>query len=469
MANHTELFFDDYRLFGRAGTERAYGVPELAAVYTDPLFSTDYPSPFVVKKDGRTFMLYMGKHRETKQAALLAAVSDDGIHFVPWDTTEIEIENRLSINELMPLWRDKEPFGLIECPEASADERYKMILTDCEYGRRFEVFAYVLASPDLLHWHRCGGEIPGWSTEPIGGIFRNEQKGGYTILHRTTWGNRDVGYTDTKDFVSFSPYELCMRQDSLDAPLDEIYGMPAVPYAGMFIGFPCIYTDNAPSRCVKFNPGNTYPQLAYSWDGHHWQRSLRTSFLPDYHGQPSLSWLMSAQTEENGDILLYAAHSDEAHGVAFSSNKTGVIRVYRLRKDGFIRLTAGEKTATVITREWIFGGGELAVNLSAEYATAAILTTDEEDTRFVDVLGRGRPVPGFDHGDCEPFSGDSTAWVPHFSGGSLDRFRDKTVLIEIRYRNGDLYSLSGALTPITSAAAGRYRLHKRLAEKENEK
>lgn len=39
---YTQLFPDDQRLLGRAGTRRAYGRPELMAEYEDPLFSTDY-------------------------------------------------------------------------------------------------------------------------------------------------------------------------------------------------------------------------------------------------------------------------------------------------------------------------------------------------------------------------------------------------------------------------------------------
>ena len=55
---YTELFFDDYRLLGRAGTQRRYGVPELINEYYDPDYSTDYFSPWVFEKDGETVMLY---------------------------------------------------------------------------------------------------------------------------------------------------------------------------------------------------------------------------------------------------------------------------------------------------------------------------------------------------------------------------------------------------------------------------
>lgn len=454
---YTELFFDDYRLFGREGTKRKYGRPELIATYTDANFSSDYPSPFVLERDGKYIMLYIGKHRESKAGALLAAISDDGVDFTPLNIGDIGIDGRLAENEVMPLKNGQEPLAIIEYPEGGDDERYIMIMTEAEYRTRYVVFSYVMTSPDLVHWHRRDGELPGFTCEPIGGAFHNASKNCYTVIHRSTWGTRDVGYADTKDFRTFTDHEVCLHQDALDAPLDELYGMPTFAYGGMYIGLLSVYADNAPSRCVKYDSGNIYPQLAYSSDGHHFTRSLRTSFLPEYKGQPSVFWLYSMKERAN-DILLYAAHSDEPHGRCFSENKTGRISIYSLRRDGFICLSADENTATVTTREYIYGGGEININISAKHATAAIIdtTSDENDN----ILAKGHVVPGFDHCDCDGFSGDSTCWHPKFAGGPIDVFTGKTVLVEVRYSGGELYSVSGDLTPIGNTDAARYRLRR---------
>lgn len=106
---HTQLFFDDSRLFGRGGTTRVYGTPALACEYVDPAFSTDYCSPWVMRVDGRYVMLYTGVHRSTKQHALLAAVSEDGLHFAPLDCTCIPLADRLADHEIMPLAAGEEP------------------------------------------------------------------------------------------------------------------------------------------------------------------------------------------------------------------------------------------------------------------------------------------------------------------------------------------------------------------------
>lgn len=452
---HTQLFFDDSRVFGRGNTTRVLGSPVLSCEYRDPDFSTDYCSPWVLSLGGRFIMLYMAVHRQTKQHAVLAAASDDGLHFEPLDCSSVPLENRLAVNEIMPLASGQEPLTVLEDPFASPECRFRMIMTTLDWAGRFGAYGSVLSSPDLVHWTETLHEIPGFASEPIGGAIYNQARDCMTIFHRRTWGWREVGYQDTKDFVHFTPHETCMRQDSLDAPLDEVYGMPAFAYAGMYIGFPCIYADNKPSRCTKFNPGNTYPQLAYSWDGHHWQRSLRQSFLPEYHGQPSLFWLTSMQPLSDGSLALYAAHSDEPHGAAFHENKTGVIRIYTLRRDGFIGLHA-DREETVTTREFMYKGGDIRINLTAAHATCAILDSAGINGD-VNVFGDGHPVPGFDHEDCIPFSGDSTDWTPTFSGGSLGSFVGKTILIEVRYTDGTLWSVSGDLMPLTNTEAARFR------------
>lgn len=453
--SYTQLFFDDSRLFGRAGTTREFGTPTLAREYRDPDFSTDYVSPWVLRRGSEYVMLYMGVQRESKRHALLAAVSDDGLCFRPLDCTSVELPERLADHQIMEFQPSEEVLTVYEDPLATEGERYRLILTALDWGERFGATGSVYSSPDLVHWKKTLAEIPGFASEPIGGAFYNAERGCTTVIHRRTWGCREAGYQDTVDFRDFSPFELCMRQDSLDAPLDEVYGMPAFSYAGMYIGFPILYSENAASRRAKFNPGNIYPQLAYSWDGHHWQRSLRKSFLPDYKGQPSMFWLTSMQSLPDGQIALYATHTDEPHGVAFHTNKSGVVRIYTLVKDGFIGLEA-DGDATVTTREFLYHGGDIQINLDAGYATCAIFDSTGENGD-ANLFGEGHVVPGFDHTDCTPFSGEATAWVPSFSGGALERFKGRTILVEVRYRQGTLRSISGDLTPLSNTEAARLR------------
>lgn len=452
MSEYTQLMFDDRWLFGRENVRYEYGKPELIAVYRDPLFSTDYRSPFVQKIGDRYIMLYMASRRSDGKTAMLAAASDDGIRYEPIDTSDVEVDGeRLAPNEVMPLDPGQEPADIV-CDRFAQDEndRYKLIMTKLDWQELHDCRAYVLSSPDMLHWHVYSSEIEDWTCEPITGIFYNEHRHCYTIAHRPLWGDRSVGYSDTVDFIHFSPYEWCMRQDTLDAPLDEVYGMPVLPYDGMYIGFPYLYSENRSSRSPKFNPGNIYPQLAYSWDGHHWQRSLRRSLIAEYDGTPSMYWLSAFIDRGDDGVIIYCAYTPEAHGAGFGSHQNGVINIYAIRSDGFICMASedGASESVVTTREYLLNGGDISFNITAKNATAAVLLSD----------GTGKPVEGFDHCDCKPFSGDSIRWIPEFKGGSLSAFYGKTVVIEVRFTDGRLYSISGDMLPLMNTQASRYRL-----------
>ena len=452
----TEMFFDDFRLLGRDGTRRAYGKPVLIGEYTDPNYSADYFSPWVLTRGREFVMLYIGARRDTGETALLAARSADGVHFELLYTGKENAKQFSGVcNLVMPLGDGAEPISVLEDRFAPPEERYKMILTRLN-REQMHVSGTVYASSDLVVWREFLHEIPGWSCEPVGGTFYNPTSGCYTILHRTTWGTRCTGTQDTKDFRTYGPYALCLHQDALDGAMDELYGMSAFEYKGQVIGFPLLYTDNAPSRKTKFEGGNIVPQLAYSWDGHHFLRSLREPFLPETSGQPSLNWLSCARQDPDGGLTLYSAYTPHPHGEAFRSHRDGRIRIYRLREDGFICLKAGAEEATVTTREYLYHGGEIGINLRAERAAAAIIdTSGEEPTRRV--WGSDEEAAGFGYADCEPFSGDSTCWHPRFAGGSMDRLKGRVLILEIKYTNGELYSVSGDFTPLSNTQAARYR------------
>ena len=144
-------------------------------------------------------MLYMGRRRDSGEFGLLAARSSDGIAFEPMD---LGGGGGRACNLIMTLKGGQEPLCVYEDALAAPEERYRMILT-CLDGERFRVSGRVYVSADLVHWTMFPEDIPGWSCEPVGGAFYNDVRGCHTILHRQTWGNRCVGYRDTKDFRSY--------------------------------------------------------------------------------------------------------------------------------------------------------------------------------------------------------------------------------------------------------------------------
>ena len=117
----------------------------------------------------------------------------------------------------------------------------------------------------------------------------------------------------------------------------------------------------------------------------------------------------------------------------------------------FIRLTSADKNSDslVAFREVCWGGGEISVNISAEKATCAVY----------EMVTQGfEPQLRLSHEDCELFFGSSTDWHPHWkNGATLDDLKGKTIVIEVRFRDGSIYSCSGNGTALMDLEAERYR------------
>lgn len=405
-------------------------------------------------------MIYEGSVKPDGEHICQIAISDDGIHFSPESTCGIlDIKDRKADNQLLKL--HGEIAQIVEDLHNSPEERYKMLMF--EFGGNYTLYGVILTSPDLINWKRI--ECDDWSggAEPITGVFYNEQRKCFTIIRRPDWGTRRIGYVDTKDWRKFTPYELCLQADSLDEPLDELYGMPTVEYDNYYIGFPMIYRNFNQGNITKFDGGTIESQLAYSGDGHHWLRSLRTPFLSGMDDETErifgyknpLCWFGCHRIDDNGDIIIHASVSGKEHGPAFREHGMGKICAYKLRRDGFICLTTENtnKESVVSTRENIWNSGELHINISCDNATMAIYESTGDD-----VFGTGKPIENYGHEDCIAFSGDSTDWTPQFKNGkTLDELKGKTLIFEIKFKNGSIFSIYGDCIPIMNLEGVRFR------------
>lgn len=291
---YTLLMLDDDLLFRRDNVVRRYGEAELRpdAVYTDPAMATPWPACWVFRLDSGCYrMLYLGAPRnELRQHYLLGAVSTDGVHFEPEDYTgEIDLEHRIAVNMIRAVGDEEIGAVFEDACTPSLSERYRMLTTGVVISAENDPETYyvrttIYVSGDLLHWTRKA-EIPPFRAEPLMSVFHNRAHSCMTIAHRPWWGIRKVGIRDTADWVNYSSYEPVMQADALDAPLAEVYGMTVFPYNGIYLGFPHIYSGAAPGLHAKFFGGTMRVQLAYSSDGHHWFRSLRTPLLSGSEGK----------------------------------------------------------------------------------------------------------------------------------------------------------------------------------------
>lgn len=455
-----QFFFDDQMLFVRENVTRCYGKPEIVATYNDGICSTDFITGNVFQlDDGRYRMIYWGHSDKFSGNKAFVAISDDGINFkpenicLPGKQFPHEIMN---VDEIGTIYEDK------HCSDPS--ERYKMLYIDPDYDALY-IGDAVRVSSDLINWKRKEGSAWGEGTEPLCSVFYNEQRGVHTVLHRPFWGIRAVGYRETSDWINYSEFRPCLYVDSIDEPLAEIYGVStSFFYDGVYVAVPLLYRGIKSELNTKYWNGLIDSQLAYSYDGIYWRRSLREPFITGIDMSPNypMIWVSGAVTTDDGDVLIYASASEKEHGPAFKAPSGGVIFVYKLRRDGFICLKTDKKdeVSTVATREKVWHGGELHVNLSSEKATVAVHITkeDEETTGGTNVLSFSNPLPGYGHDDCVPFSGDSVDWIPTWKNGKkLDDLKGNTLIFELKFNNGQVFSFGGEYTDVFNTEAARYR------------
>lgn len=463
-----QLFFDDHLLFGRDNVVRRYGKPEKIATYNDGICSTDYATGQAFRlPDGRWRLLYFSLNEAYEGKKLFAAISDDGVHFRPeplWE--DPAAEGKQFAHEVMSLF-DWEVASIFEDPHCTVPgETYKMLMSEFS-GEKMACIDTIYVSPDLIRWTKREG-LWGEGTEPLAGVFYNEQRQVYTVVHRPFWGIRRAGYRETTDWVHYTDYQVCLNVDAMDEPLSEIYGMYPFAYEGMYIGLPHLYRGLHSERNAKYKNGYIDTQLAYSYDGRYWQRSLREPFITglnpaeDEERYP-MTWVTCLRQAEDGSIRFYASASMHEHGnAAFhgSAGMSGNIFVYQLRQDGFVELTTEDPAlpSVVTTREKVWHGGELHLNLASEQATVAVYTSNESENVGGNVLGIAAPVEGYSHEDCVPFSGDSTDWVPTFKNGkTLNDLVGSVLVFELKFQNGTLYSLAGDYTDVFNTDGARYR------------
>jgi hypothetical protein len=463
-----QLFFDDGFLFGRENVERKYGKAELIkdACYQDGVCSTDWPTGNVFKTAENEYrMVYMGMTNDSKQMKLFMAKSTDGIHFTPDNFDEdFKAHGKVAAHEIMDIPNGFEVADVYEDPTANAQEKYKLLMSEYN-GAEIYVHDYIYTSADLFRWTKTPYK---WAegTEPIASAFYNEKMECHTFIARPFWGVRTIGAYQTKDFKTLSPFRYCLCVDSLDEPLMELYGMTAFFYEGTYIGFAHTYREQQSSFGAKYKGGVLDVQLAYSYDGEYWQRSLRTPFLSGVcdlekgETEHKLLWARQPKILDDGDVYIYASASELEHGPAFDGSGTGKILVYKLRRDGFVYLQTKEKEkpAVVISREKLWNGGELHLNLQAKRATVAVYTSSDPKKQG-NPLGFARPIKGYTHEDCIAFEGDSKDWIPVFkSGKKLADLKGETLVIEVKFEDGKLYSLSGDYQDVFNTVGERYRL-----------
>ncbi len=454
----TLLFWDDNYLNRWNNLTRRLGRPTLApeATFEEPGFwlGSGYPTIFR-SDDGVWRMLYNGKSTvpaEQPDSFALVAESSDGVHWRAPDLTERSpLPGRVYPHQVL---RKDEDFHQWDCYYDELAEDPQERLKGLAVGKGNHLWT----SPDGLQWTRKAGvEWRTHSPDPPSTMFWNHVRGSYVLSARPAphAHPRRVALSETNNWQSFSAPELVLATDALDTPLAEIYGMVAFPYAGKFVGLTWIF-HTEPQSLVKYWEGKTDCHLAYSYNGWHFNRSLRTPFVPN---EPT--GVFGAGTvrphcllvDDDARIRIYSSAAKVEHGYHINPYRgrerlptgtadgcdLGALILHTLRLDGFYYLESNAGRGMFGTRALYWRGGEARFNVQSDH---------EIRVRVTDA--QGAVAEGYDYADCIPFRGDALDWSPRWVGQpGLRAFAGQAIRLEVELNAARIYAIRGNFLPLS--------------------
>lgn len=309
-------------------------------------------------------------------------------------------------------------------PACPAAERYKAVSGVRETGGLFAFY-----SADGINWHCYDEKNPIFKYEPrkFGGhmldsqnvVFYSEYEKCY-VMYLRVWvtadglkGLRSFAKSTSKDFRNWSKPELL----NVNKPGEHLYVSTLFPYSRApqyYVGMPTRYFGNRGSA--------TDVTLIFSRRGKGIIRPLDGAWIKP--GLDPKRWLnrsnyMAWQLIETPEELIFYQGPKQL--------------MYKLRTDGFVSLSAGSGTGTLLTRVLSCQNGELELNLSTSAGGCfAIEICDEA----------GKAVPGASFKDFGEFYGDKISYKPHWNGKKFKELAPAKFRLRIKMQECDLYSIA---------------------------
>lgn len=242
----------------------------------------------------RTPGTYMKRVR-VRRDGLGYAISKDGIRWekpmldeIPWNGSRSNLVSR-----------DVHGAGILRDPaERDPARRYKMLFRGRSMSVRF--------SRDGIRWGEfiACPEINGAGDTHNNAIWSDDLQRyvGFTRLWKGP--RRVVGRTESRDFVHWTPAEEVLRGEHLF----DVYSMPVVPYAGVYLGLPAVFDEQS---------DRVHTELAWSPDTIHWHRiAPGSALIPNATKKGGYDWgtvYASPPIVTPKGIRLYYGGCDRGH------------------------------------------------------------------------------------------------------------------------------------------------------------
>jgi hypothetical protein len=302
--------------------------------------------------------------------------------------------------------------------DADPSRRYKAVIR----GRGTRGYT----SPDGIHWRDVGVlldqcyDSTSVHWDPVGRKWIASVK-----IFRD--GKRARGYAESKDFFHWSDTYFMATVDERDLPGDQIYAMSIFRYESVYLGLLRMYHTDS---------GIVDIQLAVSRNAKHWERPIRTPFIPTTPREGSWDYGNNSMATNPplriGDKLWFYYSGRGTHHNEVPN--TGAIGLGTLRLDGFVSMDAGQKPGTIVTHPLTFNGKILYVN--AEIAKDGHIRAELQRPS-------GETVKPYTIANCQPVTGDAIAGRITWHGRSFietTSSSEKGLRLVFEMRDARLYS-----------------------------
>ena len=201
--------------------------------------------------------------------------------------------------------------------------------------------------------------------------------------------------------------------------------------------------DTFSDRRIKMQ-GRMETDLAYSYNGFNWYRTVREPFIGvrDYGLQGGGQvYAMQALRSQDDRLLFYVHASKGEHAAYPDMHKAGISTrgyfgplLYDMRLDGFCSLKTSGKDGLLRTKAIIPRTGEMSVNVRTTEHTAIRVQLLDGDT--------AQPIPGFTWEEAVPISGDHLFARPRWQErDDLAELAGRPIRIEIAMREAELFAI----------------------------
>lgn len=314
---------------------------------------------------------------------------------------------------------------------------------------------FALKSSDGIHWSRV-------KEQPVitKGTFDTHNVAFWDSGRKQYWayvrdfhqGIRDIRFSTSNDFLTWTEPQLLTYDNSPDEPLytNGIIPYPRAPH--IFVGFPTRYTERAISPVLESLPDWPHRQARMKIQPRFGTAITDGLFMSSRNGQSFQRWgeaivrpgierknnWLYGDGYQNWGLVETAADDPDApnelsvYFVEDNWKRATRLRRYTFRVDGFVSLNAPLSAGEMVTKPIRFQGKQLSLNFSTSGAGGILV--ELQDTN-------GKAIPGFAIADCyEQFGDTLDRRILWKSGKDVSELSDTPVRLKFLLKDADLFS-----------------------------